>query len=464
MLTNYNGILVTDSYKITHWKQYPKDTVEVYSYFESRGGIYDEIIFHGLQYPLYYLAGQIATTENINEAEDIFGEHFGNKELFNRADWEYIRDVHDGMLPIEIKAVAEGTRVPVSNVLMTVRNTDPKLPWLTNYVESVLSHVWYPSTVASESYRIKQLIKKFLIENGTPEDIDFKLHDFGLRGASSLETAIVGGTAHLINFKGTDTVPALKHIRDYYYGKKKADGHSIPASEHSTITSWGKDKELEAYKNMLTAYPTGLVACVSDSYDIYKACSEYWGTILKDEVLKRDGVLVIRPDSGDPVKVILRLLDILAVKFDFSINAKGSKVLNPKVRLIWGDGINYDDVHNILKAMHYKGWSADNIAFGMGSGLLQKLDRDKAKFAFKCSNIITTSEERPVYKEPVTDTGKQSKRGKLKLVKVAGVDGNHFKTVASSVSTEKDYLETVFLNGEIVKDYTFDSIRERANQ
>lgn len=457
MTIQSNIMLLTDSYKVSHYKQYPVGTTRVFSFFESRGGRYPETLVFGLQYIIKkHLLGVVVTEEKIQEAKEMFQAHFGSTSFFNEAGWRHILEVHGGRLPIRIRAVKEGTRVPVSNVLVTVENTDPAVPWLTNYVETLLVQLWYPTTVATQSFYMKQTILQYLEETGTPELIDFKLHDFGFRGSTSTESAGIGGLAHLVNFRGTDTIEALV-VGKRYYNEPMA-GFSIPAAEHSTITSWGKDHEVDAFRNMLEQYPTGLVAVVSDSYDIFNACEELWGDALKADVLKRDGTLVIRPDSGDPTEVIPRMLDILGRKFGFEVNAKGYKVLNPKIRIIQGDGINHLTVGVILEAMKKTMWSADNIAFGSGGGLLQQLDRDTQKFAFKCCAIEIDGTWRDVMKDPVTDHGKKSKAGRLALVTKDG----QFKTVRVDGNHLGDLLVTVFEDGILIVDDRLSDIRERA--
>ncbi len=459
MLINERNILtLTDSYKVSHYKQYPAGTTRVFSFFESRGGRYPEVLFFGLQYLLKkYLEGVVVTEEKIQEAKDLFSAHFGSTDMFNEAGWRYILNEYDGKLPVRIRAVREGSVIPVSNVLVTVENTDPELYWLTNYLETLLVQVWYPTTVATQSWNMKKTILRYLEETGSPELIDFKLHDFGFRGSTTVESSGIGGLAHLVNFKGTDTLEAIV-IGKKYYGESMA-GFSIPAAEHSTITSWGKENEVLAYKNMLEQYPTGLVAVVSDSYDIFNACENLWGGILREDVLRRDGTLVIRPDSGNPVEVVPRVLDILGDKFGFAVNSKGFKVLNPKVRVIQGDGINYLSVGDILEAMKLAGWSADNIAFGSGGGLLQQLDRDTQKFAFKCCAVKVDEVWRDVMKDPVTDHGKRSKAGRLTLVH----DEHGYKTVTVDEIHGEEMLVTVFENGALFVDDMLSDIRQRAN-
>ena len=453
-----NIILLTDSYKVSHYKQYPEGTTQIYSYFESRGGKFEEITFFGLQYLLKeFLVGQVITQSKIDQAAKLYEAHFGNATLFNKAGWEYILNNHAGKLPIRIKAVPEGKVIPTHNVMMTVENTDPNCFWLTNFLETLLLQLWYPSTVATISREVKKLIASYLEETGDPSTIDFKLHDFGFRGVSSVDSASIGGAAHLINFMGTDTVAALTFIQNYYGNEDDMFGFSIPAAEHSTITSWGKDHEVDAYENMLAQYPEGLVAVVSDSYDIYNACEKLWGGLLKEQILARKGTLVVRPDSGEPKDVVLKVAEILGEKIGFTINPKGYKVLHPNIRIIQGDGVNYESIGEILAHLKNHGWSADNVAFGMGGALLQKVNRDTQKFAFKCSSATINGKEQEVFKDPITDHGKLSKKGRMKLV----FENNTYQTKSLDESGE-DILETVFENGEILKEISFGEVKENS--
>jgi nicotinamide phosphoribosyltransferase len=457
-----NFLLRTDSYKFTHWKQYPAKTTRIYSYLESRGGMFPNTVFFGLQYYLkHYFEGPRFTPADIAHADEFCLQHFG-RDLFNRQGWTRLYEKHHGLLPVRIKAVPEGTVVPLQNVLVTIENTDPEFPWLTNYLETLLLKVWYPTTVATLSREIKRIIGGFLERTGDPSLLPFKLHDFGYRGVSSEESAAIGGAAHLVNFKGTDTVAGIVLLQDYYQAKSMP-GFSIPASEHSTITAWGKEHELDAYRNMLQAYPTGLVACVSDSYDIYNACEKLWGEMLKPDVVHRNGTLIIRPDSGDPVTVLTRVFDILGEKFGSETNSKGYRVLSPCVRVIQGDGVNMFTIQNMLYQLSkFYGWSADNLAFGMGGALLQQLNRDTLKFAFKCSAAEINGKWQPVYKDPVTDPGKNSKHGRMALVESEPGRFHSIENVQGAEFENQDCLVPIFENGKILLNHDLDSIRERA--
>lgn len=318
-------------------------------------------------------------------------------------------------------------------------------------------------TVATNSRAQKQIIAEYLLETADNlEGLPFKLHDFGFRGSTSVESASLGGAAHLVNFCGTDTVAGMVLARNYY-GCEIA-GFSIPAAEHSTITTWGKEGEKEAFRNMLEQFPSGLVACVSDSYNIWEACEKYWGEDLKDLVVNRGtnnkGVLVIRPDSGNPAEVVVRILNILYRKFGGDKNSKGFHLLPPYLRIIQGDGISYETLSEILENMKKHKWSADNIAFGSGGALLQKLDRDTQKCAYKCCFAVINEKPVNVYKQPITDSTKHSKKGLLSLE--LDDTGKYVTVEEGRGNADKDLLETVFENGFLVKEYTFAQVRENA--
>lgn len=452
-----NLILATDSYKVSHWKQYPPGTSGVFSFFESRGGEFPETVFFGLQYYLKrYLEGVRVEENDIHEAQRFFSAHFGSDSFFHKNGWRRIIREHGGKIPVRIRAVPEGTVVPTGNVLMTVESTDPEIPWITNYLETLLSQVWYPTTVATLSRAMKHTVLESLEKTGNPSLIDFKLHDFGYRGSTSVESAALGAAAHLVNFKGTDTLAGPLLLARYY--DAPMSGFSIPAAEHSTITSWQREREIDAYRTMLETFPNGVVAVVSDSYDIYRACKELWGRALKEKVLSREGTLVIRPDSGNPPEVVVRVLDILGDAFGFTRNAKGYKVLDPHVRVIQGDGIDRHSLPSVISAVEKAGWSIDNIAFGSGGGLLQSVNRDTQRFAFKCSAVEVNGTWRSVYKDPITDPGKRSKEGRLTLIR----DNGFLKTVCEDMSGAPNILDEVFTDGRVLRTESFGTIRERA--
>jgi len=459
MITD-NILLMTDSYKASHFLQYPKGTERVSSYIESRGGKWNRTVFFGLQMFLKQYLSKPITQEMIDEAEEFWTAH---GEPFNRDGWMHILNNHEGRLPIEIEAVPEGTVVPTSNVLVQLVNTDPEVPWLTSFMETALLRaVWYPTTVATNSFSAKEVIYRALQETADDPDaeIGFKMHDFGARGVSSRESAMIGGASHLVNFLGTDTVEGVLAVRKFY-GESMA-GFSIPASEHSTVTSWGGPRgEVDAMRNMVKQFgkPGALVAFVSDSYDIYNATSNLWGDTLLEEVKASGATIIVRPDSGDPTVVPIEVIELLMEKVGYETNSKGYKVLPSYFRVIQGDGINVDTIKVILDKMKEKGLSASNIAFGQGGGLLQQLDRDTLKFAMKASSIQINGRWNDVYKDPITDIGKQSKRGRLSLIK----NGEEFRTVRrEDAAGGEQMLETVYKNGRILKTTNFAQIRARA--
>ena len=463
-----NIIILSDSYKVSHYRQYPPGTQHVYSYFESRGGKFADVLFFGLQYIIKrYFAGQVVTAAKIREADEYFAPHFGSSSNFNKAGWEYILAKHDGYLPVSIRAVREGSVVPTHNVLLTCENTDPHCFWLTNFLETLLVQVWYPTTVATNSRAQKLLIHDWLVKTGSTDAssaVEFKLHDFGFRGISSVESSAIGGLAHLVNFRGTDTMSALACGRQYY-GCEMA-GFSIPASEHSTITSWGRDKELLAFQNMIESYPTGIVACVSDSWDVFNACSQYWGKDLRDMIMARDGRLVIRPDSGDPPTVVVKCLELLGgvgggFEHFVTKTSTGHRLLPPQLRIIQGDAVDFEMIGKIYEAMSAAGWAAENVGYGSGGALLQRMDRDTLKFAMKCAAVVIDGVEHDVYKDPITDPGKKSKRGRMALI----LENGGYKTVPIQERPEgvEDQLIEVFRNGHVMHEYTLDEIRNQAS-
>lgn len=460
MMVSANPILNIDSYKASHYLQYPPKTQYVSSYIESRGGKYAEGVFFGLQVFLKQYLSQPITAENIDEAEDVLTQH---GLPFSRENWEYILIEHGGYLPLKIQAVPEGYVIPTQNVLCQVMNTDPNCGWLTSYVETaILRAVWYPMTVATISWHCRRVIDYYLRATADNLDgIDFKLHDFGARGVSSFESAAIGGLAHLVNFMGTDTVPSLVLARECY-GEEMA-GFSIPAAEHSTMTSWGRDNEKGAYENMLDTFAGEgkIVAVVSDSYDLWNAIDHIWGEALRDKVEHNGGTVVIRPDSGDPVRTTLEVVERLMDKFGYSLNRKGYRILPSYIRVIQGDGINADSLEHILKTLKNNKISADNVAFGMGGALLQKLNRDTMRFAMKASYACVDGQWRDVFKDPITDKGKRSKRGRLALVKT---DDGGYKTVREeTLNGQRNALQVVWENGNLLADWSLADVRRRAH-
>ena len=397
--------------------------------------------------------------------------------------WMHIATVCNGMLPLRIRALPEGSVVSLKNVLALFENTDTKVPWLPSFIETMsVRAVWYPVTVATLSMMIKIDIYENLVATCENPDAEilFKLHDFGARGASSQETAMIGGSAHIVNFMGSDTFEAIIHTMQMY-GLPYLDqmpAFSIPATEHSTMTSWGGPKfEVKAFENMIDqyGYSNALFAVVSDSYSLRRAVQEYWGGTLKAKVLETGNTLVVRPDSGDPETTPVQVVEWLAEKYGCTVNALGFKVLPKAVRVIQGDGVNQRSIRIIMKNLMAAGYSVENIAFGMGGALLQQVDRDLLKFAQKTCAAQVEIGANPeigypdgmtddgwfdVQKDPETDPGKRSKAGRLAVVQIDAVT---YETVRiEDLHGRPDALRTIFLNGEITEEVGFAEVRERA--
>ena len=478
-----NLILCSDGYKFSHHKFYGTEMTKMISYLESRGGKLDKIVFYGLQIFLkQYLEGIAITTEEINEAHELLGTKlgiFGRDDVFDRSKFDYIVDKYDGKLPISIKAVPEGSIIETKNVLFTIESLDPECAWLTNFLESVLLQIWYPITVATLSREVRQIVD-MAFRKGTSYDaslreflVDFVLNDFGFRGVSSVQSAKIGGSAHLVNFRGSDTVVASHMIRELY-NTDTVYGLSIPATEHSIMTLKGEEGELEMMRRVLTMFPTGLVACVSDSYNVFRACSQYWGQDLIELILSRPSEpgnqLVIRPDSGHVINTLKEIFHILFDKFGYSTNEKGYKVLPPQIRVIQGDGVNLESIKEIYAMLEADGVSPENLVLGMGGKLLQAdLSRDTQNFATKCCFAIVDGKEVNVQKNPtemdesgnLTKSFKKSKSGRLKLIKTE----TGYTTITSideGFDEANDELIEVFRMGVITKEWSFEEIRDRA--
>jgi len=492
---------MTDSYKLTHWRFKPKGLTKVYSYLEARSDsdFSDETCFFGLQYFIKrYLVGQVVTYRDLPRIRAFCKHHFyGVDGLFNENGWKYIIEKHGGRLPASIKAVAEGTVMKTGHVMMTIENTDKECAWLTNFLETILVEVWNTITVASLSRAMKK--NQYVAMKETMDDdalikaiMPSRVHDFGFRGVSSPETAALSGAAHLVNFAGTDTTVGVELITQFYAGNefreifhydssstdeewnydrsyelwdafyaKHMPGFSIPATEHSQMTIRGPEGEAQVCESLLKEFPDGFVACVSDSFDLFNCITEIWGNKLKDQVLNRNGVLVVRPDSGDPVVIVPMVLEAIGSKFGYRTNNKGYKILNDKVRVIQGDGVNVFSHKDILDAIIKAGWSVENIAFGSGGGLLQKVNRDTFSFAFKACWAVLDGQGREVFKRPKTDPKKNSKRGQLALV----LENGEHKTVPladASKYESGDLLSEVFRDGDILVDWMFDAVRKNA--
>lgn len=466
-----NPILNTDSYKASHYLQYPPGIDAMFSYVESRGGRFDRTLFFGLQMLLKEYLCRPITASMIEQAQTFFAAH---GEPFHVDGWRHILDRYGGYLPVRIRAVPEGSVVPTHNVLMTVECDDLAVFWLASYLETMLLRIWYPITVATQSWHIRQRIAHYLEKTSDdPAQLPFKLHDFGARGVSSAESAAIGGAAHLVSFMGSDTVLGVLAANGFYHAGMAA--YSVPAAEHSTITAWGRDREADAYRHMLSRFgrPGAIVSVVSDSYDLFAALA-LWGGELKQAVIDSGATLVVRPDSGDPRTIVLQALRALEASFGTSVNSKGYRVLH-HVRLLQGDGINAQSIDAILADLDAAGYAIDNIVFGMGGALLQQVNRDTQRFAMKCSAVRIAREGgapewQGVSKDPSTDAGKRSKAGRLTLLRHAQSGAYRTVTLPLAADVQRDIdggvwvdaLVTVFDTGRLLIDENFNAVRARA--
>lgn len=456
-----NLILSGDSYKYSHHLQLPSGTGFINSYIESRGAdnkAFTATVFAGIQAVIKQYLLTPVTQEDVDEAESYIVPH---GLPFNREGWEYIVNECGGKLPIAIEAVPEGTVVGMSNVLVQIRNTDKNVPWLTAFIETlILRGIWYMTTVATTSWTIKKMLLKYAEESGSDTFLDFKLHDFGARGVSSGESAMLGGIGHLMVFQGTDTMEAIVGARELY-GIEMA-GFSIPASEHSTTTIWGKEFEIEAVRNLIMKFGKKgkIFAFVIDSYN-REALVEKVSTELKQLIIDSGCTVVFRPDSGDPKVEPIEVVEQLMSLWGYTLNDAGFKVLPDNIRVIQGDGISITSVPDIIANLYKAKLSLDNIAFGMGGGLLQQCNRDTLKFAMKTSYAMVNGKGRDVSKNPIGDNSKRSKDGVLNLV---SVDGD-YQTVRDEDMVNfvgcTNQLELVYLNGDILKDDNLVDIRNR---
>lgn len=419
----HNPILRTDGYKPSHYNQYPKGMIFSSCYFSARHGKFPETLAVGMQpFIKDYLRKRIEHAD-IQNAKYVLKNYGLPDNAFNEYGWKKIVDVYGGLLPVRILAVPEGTLVPNGVPKYIIESLDEELAWLPMYLETAAVRAnWYPSNVATLSFNIKRIIKKYLEETSDDwkAEIMFKLHDFGGRGVSSSESARLGGMGHLLNFFGSDTLEAVEAL-EYYYPRDNPStllSASIPAMEHSTVSA--HDHEEDAYIQFLDTYakPGAIVAAVSDTRDIYSCVEHIWCGLLKDKVKSSGATLVIRPDSGNPTAVVLKVLGILESKVGMSTNSKGYKVLPSYFKVIQGDGISLDSIQNILYNMKLAGYSASNIAFGMGGDLLQNHTRDTNGHAQKLSYImLKDGTNREVCKNPITDPGKASLAGQLDVVR-----------------------------------------------
>lgn len=451
-----NLLLSTDVYKVGHMEQYPEGTSKVYSYLCARkdfGSVHiDKVVFFGLQYYLKKYLTQGVSHEDVEEFIDVYR----NIVPLPQTTIDRLKALADlGYLPLKIKALPEMKAYPLQTPLMTITNTHPDFYWLVNYIEGLMLKLWYPCSVATRSKQYYGLAKQYAVDTCDSNDhLPYCVHDFGYRSVSSEESAALGAAAHLLKFSGSDTILG-EHLLRNYYGVAKAQ--SVPASEHSVMCSLGKEREFEAFERMLDIYPTGIVSIVSDTYDLWNVLTNFVDK-LKGRILERDGKVVFRPDSGSPFHIIngdphsdseaarKGALRLLWDSFGGTINRKGYRVLNPKVGLIYGDGMFYERYLEILEGMKNQGFASSNLVIGVGGLLLQNHSRDDFGFAQKTTYIEVNGRPRNVYKDPITDRKKKSHKGLL-MVEL-GEEVKVFEECTPGLEEQGD-LMTVFEDGEI---------------
>ena len=481
---NINPLTAIDFYKADHRRQYPEGTEYVYSNFtprsdrlfnwEDKSG---KIVFFGLQGFIKSFLIDIWNTEFFNKPKkdviNYYKRRMDNSLGPDAISIEHIEQLHDlGYLPLKIKALPEGTQSPIGTPVLTIINTHQDFFWLVNYLESVLSTMlWKPTTTATIAYEYRRLLEQFAEKTGAPKEfIDFQAHDFSFRGMSGLEDAMMSSAGHLTSFCGTDSVPAIDYLEQYYNANSDEEliGASVPATEHSVMCAGGKVDELSTFKRLITeTYPSGIVSIVSDTWDFWKVITMYTET-LKEDILKRDGKTVFRPDSGDPVEIIcgrkfsdykpmrIGAIECLWDVFGGTVNDKGYKVLNEKVGLIYGDSITLERAKKILEGLEKKGFASSNIVFGIGSFTYQYVTRDTFGFAMKATWCQIKGEEHAIFKDPITDSGvKKSAKGLLSV--------NTDLSLNQGVSLREEdlgALEIVFNNGKLLKEFSLKEIRK----
>lgn len=455
-----NILLNTDSYKLGVFLQYPKDTRAVSAFVTTRGHSFrPEVMFFGLQMFLKDHLSAPISREDIDEAQDIAMAH---GQPFDREGWNHILNRHGGLLPLRIEALPEGAAIRRGVPVMQVVNTDPQVPWLTSYMEtSLLRATWYPSTVATTAWRLRMAIQPFL-DRTTDDPMGLqpsRISDYGCRSTSSVEQAAIGGAAHLVHFNSSDSLPAILQARRFY--KTSMPARSIPAAEHGTIIAWGQQHEAEAYANMIDNFASfGAYSVVSDSFDLHNAVSEIWGKKLQTKVRAAGGILVVRPDSGDPIDTPVQVVAQLAYAYGTRLNGKGFKVLDANVRVLQADGVSIQDIQMILGRLEGMGFSAENISFGMGSGLLHKINRDTMSFTMRTSAVQDADGQwRAVVRRPANPQEKIPMAGRMAAI----ADGYDIATVPlDDLGPRQNLLQPVWQDGQLLVDWSLDEIRARA--
>lgn len=480
-----NPLNAIDFYKTDHRRQYPAGTTEVYANFTPRSsripGI-KEVVFFGLQ---YFIADYLMNGWQrffIGDKQRVCREYKRRMDFSlgkDSIEIAHIEALHDlGYLPLKIKALPEGSRVPVGVPLLTIVNTHPDFFWLTNYIETILScYLWKPITSATIAFEYKKLLTQYAKKTGIAlEGVNYQAHDFSFRGMSGFQDAIVSGAAHLTSFYGTDCVAAIDFLEAYYQAdaEKEMIGCSVPATEHSVMCMGTQESEIETFRRLINdIYPTGFVSIVSDTWDFWKVITQYL-PILKNEIMRRDGRVVIRPDSGDPVKIICgdpqadpgtpqyrgAVKCLWEIFGGTSQPGGGYSLLDSHIGLIYGDSITLERAEKIMQELAAKGFASGNVVFGVGSYTYQHVTRDTFGFAVKATSGIVNGQRRDIFKDPKTDSGiKKSAKGLLRIEQENGSLVLHDQQTEEQ--EQQGLLECVFLNGKIQKKTSLAEIRSR---
>ena len=484
----YPATLLCDFYKVSHREQYPENTEMIFSTWTPRmtriKGV-NEVIAFGFQAFIkeflinYFNENFFSRTidEVVNEYKRVIKYTLGKED----PDASHIAGLHElGYLPFKIRAVKEGTKVPIRVPMLTIENTDPKFFWLTNYIETIMSCVlWQPTTSATIAYEYRKLLNMYAETTGGDLGfVQFQGHDFSMRGMSALDASKASGAGHLLSFSGTDTIPAILYLEEFYNAniEKELVGTSIPATEHSVMCAYGQN-ELESYRRIITkVYPSGFASIVSDTWDLWSVLNDVIRT-LKPEIMARDGKIVIRPDSGDPVKIICGdpdsedenehkgVIEILWDIFGGAINDKGFKQLDSHIGCIYGDAITLERCDEICRNLMAKGFASTNMVYGIGSFTYQYNTRDTFGFALKSTFGVFGGEEKNLFKDPITDKA-SFKKSQTGLVCVVNDNGN-IKYVDGLSRKQRDQLksvdllEDIFIDGELIRDESLSEIRAR---
>jgi nicotinamide phosphoribosyltransferase len=484
-----NPIHATDFYKTGHIRQYPANTTQVYSNLTCRTDTHAKVlddfdgktVFFGLQGVCQWLLQDMWTKEFFGRPRSQVLRQYQRR--MDRALGEgavstkHIGELYDlGYLPIHIKALPEGSRIPIKVPLFTITNTLPKFYWLVNYLETQLSaELWKATTSATTAFEYKRLLTHYARITGAPvEFVPFQGHDFSFRGMSGIHDATQNGAAHLTSFMGTDTITAIDYLEEYYGAREEDIGGSVPATEHSVMCMGGVDDEIATFRRLITElYPAGIVSIVSDTWDFWQVMTEFTRE-LKCEILARDGKVVFRPDSGDPVKIICGdpeapigspahkgAVSCLYEVFGGTLTPTGYLTLDSHVGLIYGDSITLERAQAILSGLEAKGFSSANIVLGIGSYTYQYVTRDSFGSAIKATYGVVDGQPRELFKAPKTDSGvKNSAKGLLRIEQ----DASGEFILHQSQTPEQEaggLLETVFIDGRLERRQTLRDIRSR---